>query len=379
MDKKSNLKDILIIFTDFNLPYSPTTLNLYDTLSSKFNVSILTFEPYVKSSSVKIFDRNVNYIKIPNKKNGKPLYKRLFNEIKKSLKTNLHSSEKLITPSARALINTIKDFEGEIIAVDYFALWCVQFLKKTAHFLSLEIHKTDPYREACNTSSIKSVLIQSKERFEFLFTDQKIPVFFVQNAPIFNEIKIHPEQRKCNDLIFCGSALPIFGIFSCIEFIKNYPEYNLTIKGYIDPFVKKVILTLFNDLINDSKLILDEEYMSSENLQNYISNFFAGFVFYDIYRFESIHSFNYLTAPSGKLFQYYNSGVPVIGNRLLGLSSIEEFNAGVLINDLGSKSIAEALERIKRNYNRFVNGTKAAASHYDFKRNIQDFIHFITN
>ncbi len=144
------------------------------------------------------------------------------------------------------LIREIKKFDGEIIAVDFFALWCVMMAKKKAHLLSLEIIDDDLYRNSCPINSIKSVIIQSEERYNYLFGNQKIKTFFVQNAPRYIDENIDLRKRKKNELIFCGSAMPGFGIFRCLEFLESFPEYTLTVKGAIRPDVKNTMRKNFS-------------------------------------------------------------------------------------------------------------------------------------
>lgn len=377
MGNSNKLKKILIVFTDPHLPYSPTTLNLYDVLSSQYNVSILAFEPDPGYSSQKIVERNVTYINVPVESAGKPLAKRLFGELEKTFNPELVNKKNLLTIKAKKFMEVIKDFNGEIIAVDFFAMWCVQQVNKSAHLLSLEIRDYDIYKNACQAAQIKSVLIQTRERFDFLFPGADLPVFFVQNAPFYLHNDYAVNLRNKHDLIFCGSAMPGFGIFSCIEFIRDYPEYRLTVKGAIPKFVRQVITKSFSSMLESKTLILDDAYLDPVELNSYISRFYAGFVFYDIYRFPEMHSFNYFSAPSGKLFQYYNAGVPVIGNRLSGLNTVEEFASGILIDSLGAKSIANALDQIENEYSKYVTGASTAAEFYDFKKSIRPFVEFI--
>ena len=301
----------------------------------------------------------------------------VFSKISKTLNPEDPTLKTLLTAQAKCLIEKIKEFNGEIIAVDFFALWCVQYAGKEAHLLSLEISDHDSYRENCNLSQIKSVLIQTNERYNYLFKGLALKTFIVQNAPKSIDSELHVSSRKKNQLIYCGSAVPWFGIFSCIEFIKDFPGYTLTVKGAIPPKIRKIIDDSFESLVTSNQLILNEQYLEPEELNEFLKEFYLGFVFYDFYRFEFINSFNYKTAPSGKLFQYYNAGLPVVGNNIVGLNSIEQYNAGVLINSLGSQSIKHAIEKIDNNYLSYVKGAKLASKDFDFHTSIEPFIEFI--
>jgi hypothetical protein len=369
------VRKLLIVFPDFFLPYSPTTLNLYDALSPFFDITILTFEPDARFSVQKITDKNIIYLKRNKLRIGKLLFKKIF----QTFLVSFRLTKKNITPiplNASTLVKEIKKFDGEIIAVDFFALWCCQVAGKKAHLVSLEIYDNDSYRERCKLERVLSVIIQTPERYKYIFGDSKIQTFYVQNSPVYIDCEINTNRGK-RDLLFCGSAMPGFGIFSCLEFINDYPEYNLTIQGAVPAQIKKTIETDFYHLIDQKRLIINNQYFSPEELNKFVSSFRIGFVFYDYFRFEWINTFNYKTAPSGKLFQYYNAGVPVISNSIAGMISVKEYNAGVMINTLGSLSIKMAIDAIENDYDTYARNAKKVSRQFDFSKNIAPFVDFI--
>ena len=189
MELNISKKDILMVFTDAHLSYSPSTLNLYDSLEDYFNVSIITFTPDEDYSAQKLLNHKVEYLTygnwIPEK--GVPLISRLLNELKKTLfgiKIN-KEADPLLTGKANVLIERIKIFDGIIIAVDFFAMWCVQKAGKSGHLFSLEIIENDPYRTACDLRAIQSVAIQTLDRYEYLFGKREIKTYFIQNAKVY--------------------------------------------------------------------------------------------------------------------------------------------------------------------------------------------------
>lgn len=370
-----NSQDILIVFSDWNLPYSPSTLALYDSLEGKFNIKILSFEPDKLFSSQRVINRNVEYIKRPSNS----LWFRFLQKFWKLINNLLNTRENLYYLDLRAkpLVKNIKGFKGQVIAVDFLALWCTLEVKKNAHLLSLEIYESDKYKDACDFAKILSVIIQTKERYNYLFGSAKLKCFFIQNAPVYSQLIIETDKREPSKLLFFGSALEAFGIFNCIEFLNDYPQYSLTIKGAVPPKVRKVMEKYFAELIMSGRLILDEIYLDSNQVQQFISNYRIGFVFYDYYRFEFIDKFNYHTGPSGKLFQYYNAGLPVIGNRISGLSSVEEFKCGVLIETMGSLAIKGAIDKIEAEYFGFSERSKAASIEFDFKKASKRFVDYL--
>jgi hypothetical protein len=231
------MKEVLIIFPDPQLPYSPTTLNLFYELKKHFKVTLLSAEPAAFYSLQKVDDPEIIYFSYHE---DQPIYpgliKRVVNKVKN--KYNPPTSEalqikSLTTARAKKIIEFVKDFDGEIIAVDFFALWCVQQAGKKAHLISLEILENDIYKKTCNFSFIKSIIIQSSDRYDYLFGEGNYRHFFIQNSPPYIPLAPDYSLRSKYNLIYCGSAMPWFGIVSCLDFIEDFPEYTLTIKGAI--------------------------------------------------------------------------------------------------------------------------------------------------
>ncbi len=376
------MKKVLIIFSDIHLPYSPTVLNLFYELKKHCEVTLFCPEPEDWFSVQKVEDPGIVYFKPEVSLAPNPgLFARVINKITNRFSPPPTSESLLLqslsTPKTEKLIEVIEEFDGEIIAVDFLSLWCTQQAGKKAHFLSLEINENDRYRDACDLSLIKSVLIQSIERFKKLFKDLEPNYFIVQNAPHYINFLPNYKIRKQTDLIFCGSATLEFGIVTCLEFLKDYPEYRLTINGAMPKASLTVINSFFKDLIYEKRLIINDKYLDPTSLTHYVSQFRIGLAFYDFYRFEHIRSFNYFTAPSGKVFQYLNSGVPVIGNNLPGFHFIHQKKTGALISHLSSLAIKSAIDTIESEYDEIAKNAKDASFDFDFSKNVSQFIDFL--
>jgi len=235
--------------------------------------------------------------------------------------------------------------------VDTFSLWCVQQGGRSAHLLSLEIREPDPYFDNCDHSQIESVITQTEERYRRVFNGLiRPPYSLLPNSPAFLDFSPSYHEREKHRLVFCGSAIAEFGVFGCIDFISDYPQYTLTIKGAVPENTREGINRYYYHLLRDNRLIIDDSYADQVELTKFISEFWVGLAFYDFYRFPFFRGFNYYTAPSGKLYQYFNAGVPVIGNQLSGFKIIEESNVGRLIPYLSSLQIKRALDDIEANY-----------------------------
>jgi len=374
------MKKILIVFSGAHLPYSTTILNLFYSLKKLgYKVSILADEPVQKFSLEKVNDPDVHYINI--KVSTKSIFKRLSSLIINRI-GNKRAREHNSLQNAKAFnyISAIAGYDADIIiAVDFFCLWCVQQLQRPAHLLSLEILENDRYFDACDFTKIVSVIIQSKERYNYLFKSNITPPFTIlPNSPFYDNFIPPYESRIKNNLIYCGSALCEFGIISCLDYLMDFPEYKLTIKGAVPEGTKLSIEKFYNELLKEGRLVLNDTYMSAGELTRYVSGFWAGFAFYDFYRFSMVRSFNYYTAPSGKLYQYFNSGIPVIGNQLSGFQIVESKNAGRLVKYLSSLEIKNALDAIEVSYLEIASNSKKISLEFDLKIFMDNVIDKIT-
>jgi hypothetical protein len=375
-------KEFLIIFADAHLTYSPSTLNLFYKLKERYNVELIAARQATYYTTNEVRDADIRFIDFEVKRTVVDFARILFYRIADKLyKPSEETLIKRTLPNymTKALVKFIKETKKEIIAVDALVLWCVQQAGKRAHWLSLEIHDNDIYFKDTRLETYKSVIIQSQERLEHLFPLQKPKYFIVQNAPKNIDFIPAYAERKKTDLVYCGSSVYGFGIVSCLDFIKDYKEYTLTVKGAFPRDVGKLINEFYADLLIEKRLIIDDEYLTEHDLTHYLSKFRIGFAFYDMYRFPHLRTFNYYTAPSGKVFQYLNSGIPIVGNILPGFKFIEEKNCGKLISHISSIQLKLAIDAIENDYLTCAQNAKRLSYQYDFNKMIQPFLEFINN
>ena len=373
-------KKILLITANDYLAYQPSVLNLYDHLSPFFDVTIITFEPEFIGKQ-KAEGRNILYLKIPKwikwaVKKTDYLLQLLFKTLKlllPSLSFNYLYYSRL---QLRYLEMKLRRIKADIyIAVDIPVLYITQKVYGKCHFLSLEINAEDRYRSKIIVEHILCVIIQNELRYDFLFPDKKPPVFYIQNSPVFSDDMITSYERK--DLIWAGSILKRFAVLDCIEFINEYKTYRLILRGGAEPKTLKFIHEQYFSLISSGNIVIDKEYMSLDNFIDYLSHYKIGFCFYswDLIK----QSFNYQSAPSGKLFMYMAAGVPVIACDIPGFRFVNEFKAGVLIKDYEPKTIYNAIKLIEEDYKNFQMGCYKAARYFSFDKNINPFIRFISS
>jgi hypothetical protein len=135
-------KEILIIFLNGHLAYSPSTLNIFYALKNNYNVKLVCPNQPKDFSENEVIDTDIEYFNFQMKRNILDIIKALFHKISDLFikpSTETLSKRYLSTHITQQVISYIKKTDKEIIAVDTMALWCAQQAGKKAHLLSLEI------------------------------------------------------------------------------------------------------------------------------------------------------------------------------------------------------------------------------------------------
>jgi glycosyltransferase involved in cell wall biosynthesis len=365
-------KRIYILYPDGHIAYSPTTLNLYDTLVSDFDVTIFSYEPDKKFSQQKPGNRKVRFIASPG------WIKRIFFGSLYFFGTKFLNFPNVGRFNFKRQMNLYFILRwakraDAIIAVDLTSVWIAQKLCNNVHLVSLEIYENDPLLRRINKTKLKSIITQSPERYKFYFPNEDVKVFFVPNSPVYKTL---PLSLHSNGLLFHGTAVPEFGIWQCIRFIEAHQEYSLTIKGSIPALIYAKIEADYSTLLSQGKIKIDREYLEPTELVQFISKFRIGFCFYDT-SFQKINAFNYLTAPSGKLMVYLAAGLPVICNNLPGLALVSDNNCGVLIDDMSPESINKAIQKIEADYNLISSNCNKIAQSLSFDKKIAPFVAYL--
>ncbi len=374
-------KKVLILTLNDYIIYQPTILNLYDALSHHFDVEVISFQPYHVTKK-KDEERNITYLKTgfwPTQFYQKTDF--ILSKFTKFIRKivpgysyyYLYYNKYL--PSI--LKNAAKKYKGKVetvIAVDLQTLYFAQQIFGPVHFLSLEIdNNTNPYYKKIDINKIKSVFVQSAMRYEYLFPSKRPKVFYIQNAPVYNGTKYPIVNRR--DFIWAGAIDKRLAVLDCLDFFKTYPEYRMVLKGGANRKMLLHIQTEYKDLLDQNRIAINQDYLKSEDFINFLAAFKIGFCFYD---WDLIReSFNYQTAPSGKLFMCFAAGTPVIACNIPGFKLIKDFHAGVLIDDYRPETILNAVKTIESDYQKFSEGCYKAAEYYSFDKNAAPYVQYL--
>ena len=367
-------KHVCILYPYNYLPYSPTVLNLYDELSRQFQVTIVCVNRHSQNEGG-LDSRNIVQVSYEREALYKATRKllRLLRLLGAPTPNSDVSLERYL--QFRATKRTIAKLKPDhVVAVDIIMLWIAQrILRRPVHLLSLELKSMKGIARV-DQDLVDSVVIESRKRLTHIFGERAVRAFFVPVSPIYKPIKKPRTNKK--SLLYCGSATGPFGIYTCLHFLSRYPEFVLTTRGRMDQGTFQNIVMCYPRLLDENRLTIESTYLPEEAMLDYISKFRIGFCFYDT-RFDKIANFHFFNVTSQKLYRYFTGGVPVVANRLDGLKAVEEFEAGVLIEDMTPESILEAIGRIEQDYDRYVENCFTAAKDLSFDRHVQPFVEYL--
>jgi hypothetical protein len=87
--------------------------------------------------------------------------------------------------------------------------------------------------------------------------------------------------------------------------------------------------------------------------------------------------FNYFSSSSGKVFNYYLAGVPVIGTDIPRLCSVKDFNAGVLLPEPSVQGVKQAIKETSGRFDLYRSNCLKAARHFDFAQAVRFYRDFL--
>jgi O-antigen/teichoic acid export membrane protein/glycosyltransferase involved in cell wall biosynthesis len=350
----------LIVFPDEWLQYSPSVLNLYNCFREKYDTKIV----YVDNGRFKNDGLADNYKKINIGKSAAYFWR----------KTLGYKFYKVLRLLFSLLFIRLFDKRYDIVvAIDSSGYVATKVFFNRAIYFSLET-ETDNYFKISSLLGIETLIIQSKERKEYLLgTDTSTEVFYIQNSPILNREFKPGTSAKKKRILYMGNIEFGYGLEQFIECVRELgPEYSLTMKGIKNDKYFNLLQQNYKGLIDSGKLIFDFNYVDQDKIIEYTSQFYIGVTGYDLNLAKK--SFNYFSSPAGKLFNYYAAGVPVIGIDIIGLKSVTDFKAGVLVDEVNPEKIKSAIKTIESNYPQFSENCIAASKKFDFKRAFNSFI-----
>jgi glycosyltransferase involved in cell wall biosynthesis len=254
-----------------------------------------------------------------------------------------------------------------VVAVDGGGAVAATLLGRRFDFLSLEIARFSPARWLVPARA-RSIAIQSRDRLAFQFDPGRtagLPVHFIQNSPSFREAPaLRPRPQTGARLVYIGNVLPVHGLEAMLGLVAAWPEADLTLQGPATDAVRARVAKAAAE--TGGRVRLADGYIPDAQLPAFLSGFDIGLCLYDVALLGG--DFNYLSAPSGKMFNYFAAGLPVLASAIPGLAPVERFAAGLQVRADAPDDLRRAAQTLLSRRDDFRAGALRAAEAFDFDR-----------
>lgn len=370
-------KKILIVFVDEWAAYSPTLQNLVTVLDrdGRFEVTALYGDNgrySVHGLDPRLYER----VALPSPEEAEKRARSpwsMAGHLKRRLNSRLFPHEHVSAYTMEKLRVFAKKLVGRtpdhVIAIDPVAMTLCAALFDSVTFLSLEV-LNEIFLRWIEPSRFHGVVIQNPERYALVFPQGGHRTFWIQNSHLFEGRSPREFNRS---IVYFGNIAPTHGMEIMVDAMRALPEFTLTMKGILTPAMRARLEGLAGDLLASGRIMIEDGHIEQSDTAAWLRKFGLGFCFYDIamlrrsvLRRDARLVDHYLNCPSGKLFNYYAAGLPVVGSEIPGLASVSEHTAGILLGDCSASAVAESVRRIAADYERFVKGSFAAAEANDF-------------
>lgn len=349
---------VLVLFPDDWAAFSPTLLRLVDAIAEQAEVV----------ACVVATDR------FPSSALVEPRYRRVHMPTW-SKRTGLYGLARWGWLASAAV--PLRRDASSVVAFDFHGALAARALGRRFHFVSLELAFLPLTRRVVERHA-SSVMIQSRARLDVLSGDRHwsgIPTFFVQNAPSFTAAPVRatdPDPRNPR-LVYLGSSTPLHGLNAMLELLRHWSTASLTLRGPVPPASMQLLERRAADLLASRRLVVDPTYLDESAIARYLAGFDLGLCLYQAPAGASL-DINYRTSPSGKMFNYFAAGLPVLASGEPGLLPVTEFCAGLQVEDLSPATLRTAGLAIIGAHDRFRKGAISAAAHFDFGRSVRPFV-----
>jgi hypothetical protein len=349
------MKTLAVLFPDEWIAYSPTVIQLTKVLREDFDVRVYAidtgkYDNHALDNSIYHLVHIPGFLAAACKAIG------IFG---------------LLRIVALALVSyRFARHSAHVIGVDWGGAFAAMLLRRPFHYLSLELYDSRLLRAMVRVMA-RTVITQNAERLRHQLMAEDLagkPVFFLPNSPMGPSLVTSTRRPPVQPvkLLYMGNAVPAHGLCAMIRLAEALAgRATLTIKGIISPAMAKRLRGSCSTLVDTGRLCLDDSYLDQVGLPGFVAQFDIGLCLYDI-DVIGPRNINYLTAPSGKMHQYFNAGLPVLGTRISGLDPVREFRAGILVDSLDTATLSSAVEKIVHEYECFSAGAIQAAHHYAF-------------
>jgi glycosyltransferase involved in cell wall biosynthesis len=291
-------------------------------------------------------------------------------EVFKNVSNHIKSIKRLYI-SNFSRISLIHNF-SHFILFDFYGLGSVTKCKqkKCITVFSLELEDYLKNISKKFRGDISFLISQSNQRAEYL--DASATVLIVPNSYQEPIISNRSKETEQSGLIYSGTICKAFGqdwLQSLADF-EGCKNLRLVFHGRcVDESIR---------VLQRNHLVLDA-YLSDFELQKLLESCAVGLIFYDSKYIDASQKFNFETAPSGKLFKYLSSGIPVIVNSCDGMKVVTDFGAGIELDCITPESVLAAYKKIINNYDHYQSGCRRLMNDSMFVKKILPYMDHLSH
>lgn len=336
-------KTCLLVFPDDYIAYSPTVLNLLTLLrEAGVETTVITFECDHPSNGLVPEEGLI----------------RVHSRLRQALiRLGLYATYRLRRLTARIRREPAFD---HYIGVDSIGVLALQQAGVGRFdYLSLEV-KRDASFGRIDWARVRCVVIQSEPRYDYLFPQSGPSRVLIQNAPMMESPAAPRVLATPPRLVYLGNAIPSHGIIECVDLIAAAAHLTLEVCGLVPRHIADYIAAS----PGAPRIRVRTEYVEQVDMRGYLDSFDIGMCLYNV----DSDDFNYQSVPSGKLFNYFSVGLPVVASDLIGLRAVCDFDAGVVIDSNATGALQQAVDRICTDYVALSSGAARAGNHFSFRR-----------
>jgi len=162
-------------------------------------------------------------------------------------------------------------------------------------------------------------------------------------------------------LLFVGLLKPGQGLETLFLFLRDHPDFRLTIIGDCPPDQAAMHRRLMQAYGLEDRIFFPNRFYPDWELREVAHGCHAGIALYDLNPLNCTHY-----ADPGKIKTYAELGLPIVMTRISEIAPmVAQFGSGEVIDTIDQ--LGPALQRLRTNYPRYLQGLEQFNAHFDYE------------
>lgn len=185
-------------------------------------------------------------------------------------------------------------------------------------------------------------------------------------------INLTTKKKDVFTICFIGVIKPSQGLETLLEIVKKKKDIRLKILGGSTPEMAK----FYNDLIETNgikeRVYFPNKMFYGKEIAKEVKDCFLGVALYDVDKTSATYY-----ADPGKIKTYTQYGLPVLMTPIADIEKyVKKFKAGEIVSQ-NISDITAAIQKIKRNYNKYAKGVEDFNKYFDYESYYKDRFTFL--